>query len=592
MYYNKAVIRRLSFLFPAPLSFHGTKNLLETSSFVHVKLSNSLVSRRKFCSISTPIYTNSYPLYNNANKHHYIPSRRYRTTSNGTIEDTETTESPDNTPITPRKIMDILDKSIIGQERAKKILSVAVYNHYNRIKINKLNKERNILAKAYYDNHVFTDASKHDNYAMKANQDLKLTKQSNKPYLYAEVEAEPVTEPVPEPSTYRKDPIYSHIFKTDKLGSSTPRAKGVEEFPLVDKRKTLLAKTIASILNVPFSMSDATPLTQAGYVGEDVELVIHRLLQKCNYDVSLAETGIVFIDEIDKISRKIDSNSSSKDVSGEGVQQGLLRMLEGTVITINDKSAGVGAGLGGIGSNIGGPGSDGILNISPGLVDNGNFFMGQPLKSSHLNSRHIPGIEKSDPSFDFLNSKGVADGKTRQNNSKLNDQDLKRFDSLAEEDDSSVKKTSIPLNIPSSSKNGGGTNDFNNLFNAGNISRNRTLSSVGKNSSAFNKPGVFSVDTSNILFILSGAFIGLENYVIDRVAKGSIGFNNPIRNKTQNSAAINLKSDKFDEVDPYSNIKQFFNPIQVGQNFKSESNSPSSKFNPLDYVEPEGSVFF
>ncbi|OMJ16659.1 ATP-dependent Clp protease ATP-binding subunit ClpX [Smittium culicis] len=342
-------------------------------------------------------------------------------------------------------------------------------------------------------------------------------------------------------------------------------------------------------------MSDATPLTQAGYVGEDVELVIHRLLQKCNYDVSLAETGIVFIDEIDKISRKIDSNSSSKDVSGEGVQQGLLRMLEGTVITINDKSAGVGAGLGGsggIGSNIGGPGGDGILNISPGLVSNGNFFMGQPPKSDHLNSRHIPGIEKSDPSFDFLNSKGVTDGKTRQNNSKLNDQDLKRFDSLAEEDDSSVKKTSIPLNIPSSSKNGSGTNDFNNLFNAGNISRHRALSSVGKNSSAFNKPGVFSVDTSNILFILSGAFIGLENYVIDRVAKGSIGFNNPIRNKAQSSAASNLKSNKFDEIDQYSNIKQFFNPIQVGQNFKSEQNSPSSKFNPLDYVEPEDLIKF
>ncbi|KAL0949889.1 hypothetical protein HGRIS_009919 [Hohenbuehelia grisea] len=273
---------------------------------------------------------------------------------------------------TPRQLSQYLDQYVVGQDDAKKVLSVAVYNHYTRIRANISYMEAQREAEDAMEQQAVAD---------------ELTG-----ILPAQVR--PIRNGHQQSSLRAKHPF--PLFEKSNVLVIGPTGSG----------KTLLARTLAQVLDVPFSVSDATSFTQAGYVGEDVDMAIHRLLQAANYDPLRASMGIVYIDEVDKLARKAGGAGveGSRDVGGEGVQQALLRMMEGSTVSV---PAGKGA-----------------------------------------SSAEIPPLG--------------GEGRSRFGQRNPN------------------------MGIP--------------------------------------KPDAYHIDTSNVLFILSGAFVGLDTIIKRRVAKGSIGF--------------------------------------------------------------------
>ncbi|KAE8381088.1 P-loop containing nucleoside triphosphate hydrolase protein [Aspergillus bertholletiae] len=285
--------------------------------------------------------------------------------------------------ITPKMLKQYLDQFVVGQDRAKKILSVAVYNHYQRVQ----------------------ELQRRDEEAIEL-----LAKRARR----ESVDRHPVegqqrtTCPPPDPS-----PPLNPTDLTDSSATQLEKSNILLLGPS-GVGKTLMAKTLAKVLSVPFSISDCTPFTQAGYIGEDAEVCVHRLLAAANYDVEQAERGIIVLDEVDKIAAaKI---SHGKDVGGEGVQQALLKIIEGTTVQVQAKQ------------------------------------------------------EKSAP-------RAGGTPNTYPSNSPLG-------------------------NSPYPPSNGGGMPQ---------------------------KGEVYNVRTDNILFIFSGAFVGLHKVVMDRISRGSIGFGQPVR---------------------------------------------------------------
>ncbi|KAH8431927.1 putative ATP-dependent Clp protease [Aspergillus melleus] len=294
--------------------------------------------------------------------------------------------------ITPKALKQYLDQFVVGQDRAKKILSVAVYNHYQRVQEIQRREEEaaELLAKR-----ARRDAIQHH----------------------------PVEDEFPgqqQTTTTPFHPLSSSSLPDAELDASSPLHLEKSNILLLGPTgvgKTLMAKSLAKVLSVPFSISDCTPFTQAGYIGEDAEVCVHRLLAASNYDVEQAERGIIVLDEIDKIAAA--KVSHGKDVSGEGVQQALLKIIEGTTVQVQAKQ--------------------------------------------EKNAPRTGGTPNTYPS-----------------NSPLG-------------------------NSPYSSSNNG------------NVPQ---------------KGEVYNVRTDNILFIFSGAFVGLHKIIMDRISRGSMGFGQPVRSQT------------------------------------------------------------
>ena len=353
--------------------------------------------------------------------------------------------------ITPKVLKHHLDQFVVGQERAKKVLSVAVYNHYQRIDEAQRQEEEGIRrleerlqrARSWDEGQSLCLLAMNDGHFWTEDGHL--------------VESE-------EPSSSPFDPPVIDIspLTLDKANVLLLGPSGVG--------KTLMAKTLARVLAVPFSMSDCTPFTQAGYIGEDAEVCVQRLLAAADYDVAQAERGIIFLDEVDKIKTARDSHG--KDVGGEGVQQALLKIIEGATLQIQAKQE-----------------KSSSMNYSPTNLNSGGA---------------------SSPSS---NSSG------------------------------SVNTTTGPA-----------------------------------------KAETYNVRTNNILFIFAGAFVGLQKLIMNRIAKGSIGFGSPIRSSISSSSSSNAEASI--SVKKGSEESIFFEKHLPFFSTASPDKASNFTYNPLDLVEP------
>ncbi|OJK01170.1 hypothetical protein ASPACDRAFT_25806 [Aspergillus aculeatus ATCC 16872] len=358
--------------------------------------------------------------------------------------------------VTPRSLKQYLDQFVVGQDRAKRILSVAVFNHYQRVQELQRREEENAESLA--------KRARREALERHPVEDEFPGQQRTVPLPPSADLLAPTTAPVELEDSPDSSPLQLEKSNILLLGPS-----GVG--------KTLMAKTLARILSVPFSISDCTPFTQAGYIGEDADVCVHRLLAAANYDVEQAERGIIVLDEVDKLAAtKI---SHGKDVSGEGVQQALLKLIEGTTVQVQAKQ------------------------------------------------------ERGAP---------------RLNN--------------------------IPNTYPSNSPLG------NSPF---------TPSGGGHNPQ---KGEVYNVRTDNILFIFSGAFVGLHKVVMDRIARGSIGFGQPVRaqsgssERTRESGSANNNQPVpilpgSEEEALYQKHLPFFNSAS-----SASPNGEPAYFNALDLLNP------
>lgn len=375
--------------------------------------------------------------------------------------------------ITPKALKHHLDQFVVGQERAKKVLSVAVYNHYQRIQeLERLeDEEQELLAQQARREmvHRHPVEGTHRRRRIRSRplltQDLldEFPGQQRTTNVWDAETQYPPDPPAPPPRA-------SPAFGAEPLVDNSPMTIEKSNILLLGPSgvgKTLMAKTLARVLEVPFSMSDCTPFTQAGYIGEDAEVCVQRLLAAANYDVAAAERGIIVLDEIDKIATA--KVSHGKDVSGEGVQQALLKIIEGTTLQVQAK-----------------PERGGNTGRGPSSNASGNSY--------------IPGGNPGGP-------------------------------------------TGMNMGHPPSPKG-----------------------------------EVFNVRTDNMLFICTGAFIGLHKVILDRISKGSIGFGAPVRAASSEtlSSDTTLKGD----AALFHKHVPFYTPES------QTTGSSKAPLNTLDLVEP------